>query len=114
MRTLSDRFGLDSPLFPFGSRLGVHFKCGATGTRSDSDKSLFFFSRSNFFLAKNARKVFKSLVSLPLVPPSSLGFCILVLLVGLVSNVRFFSGNVGTVGLVVIGVPGFGFWGGGW
>ena len=25
-----------------------------------------------------------------------------------------FSGNVGTVGLVVIGVPGFGFLGGGW
>ena len=117
--TGSERFGLDIPICPVTCRLGVQCKvelaspvcdAGGVGTRSDSDKSLF--SRSNFFLAKNARKVFMSQISLPLFTDFSLGLFSLVILAGLVSNVGLFSGNEGVVVRVGTGGTGLGFFGG--
>ena len=66
-----------------------------------------FFSLSNFLLAKNSFKVFKSLISLPPLLGFSPGFDVLEDLVGLGFGFGLWSGIIGSCGLGCVGGPGF-------
>ena len=77
------------------------------GTVALADAVNNLFSRSNFLLAKNSFKVFKSLISLPTHFVFGPVFDVLGVLVWLDLGFGFWSGIVGSCSLVCVGGPGF-------